>query len=576
MVYKVFGALMLVLLGAVLGVFLGPNLGGSQVTPPVQDPVSWYQVDELFVETREAAQQPGQTEPASSSIVNKTLDIKATAARLVAMDTQFKQFASAYPVAVRASEPQLRQLIETLLNMEANPDSIGIARIFYVSYINRNPLAAVTHFWDTVDPESTQHRRVMFNIYHEWAWMDMPATLDHIVNVAPEKTREDIIRFLVSDDHFTTNNDLLTLAQDYSQRTRTALLLSASGRESFGQAFERFVSMEGDVQVRRQGLYSVVRRWAAQDPAGALQRVQQMSGSSQKTSLINSVIGIWAKTDVEQALNVALNLSEPGDHALRVLGTLARTQGIKALEMANLYRDKLDTSATSHIMQSWAMEDPRGAAAYLEEKGDKRLLKDSKQIVWHYTTAHPEEAYQWAERMGLLNDSNVASNMGNALVQADLAKAEQLFSTMPANAFRTGLFGHIVRQRSKQDIGQTYNWLMENKAEGGYDNALNNLMYEWTRRDPEKAAEMVLAMDENPNKLNHIYAAANNWYDKSPDSALNWVYSLPRGALRDGAIANLAQKVARFDANEAAYIAGEIDDELILERVMNQIRAKGQ
>lgn len=569
-------ALVVVMVGSGfgLGLMVGPSSTAEQALAGEQDLISWYQNDNLFAQTADLQSNIDNSKSNDKITDKQQLTIKATIDKIVAMDTQFKQLAAAYPVALQASQPQLQQLIEALMLMESNTASIGIARVFYVRYVNLNPSAAVAHFWQHVPQQSSQHRRVMFNIYHEWAWMDMPTALDNIANLPVERTPEDIITFLVRDDHFTTDKALLTLAQNYSERTRSAVLMAAAQRESFDQAFERFASMEGDVNVRRQGLYRVIRRWAKEDPAAALQRVQQMSNSSDKTSLTSAVIGIWAEQDVEQALNVALNLPERGDHALSMLGSLARKDGTKALELANLYRDKLDSSVKSHIMQSWAMADPRAAATYLEGKGEKVVRKDASQIVWHYTMRHPEEAYQWAERMGLLNDRNVASNMGNALVQADLSKAEALFTTLPDGESRSGLFSHIVRKRSKMDIAQTHSWLAEHKEEANYNDARNNLLYEWTRRDPQEAAEVILSLDDNPNKTSHVHSIASNWYDKSPDIALNWVFNLPQGILRDSTIASLAQKVGRFDATEAAYIAAEIADESTLERVMKQLRAK--
>ncbi len=574
MTFKIVAILAWVGLGIVLGFTLSSTRSGVVDSHPHEDFISWNPAaNSLSIPTDviSISAENDKTSPASPTL-QVSMNIKAIVDNIVAMDSQFNQFAAAYPVALQATAAQLERLIETLLSMESNAASIGIARIFYVRYVNLNPQAAITHFWNTVPPQSSQHRRVMFNIYHEWAWMDMAAVLENVVNVAPQKTREDIIAFLVADDHFTKEADLLALAEGFSERTRSAVLMAAAQRETFEQAFERFATMEGDHDIRRQGLYRIVRRWAAQDPNAALQSVQQMNASAQRNNLITAVIDIWADSDVEQALNVALNLPQGGDHALSVLGGLARKDGLRALELASLYRGKLDSSVKSHIMQSWAMADPRGVAFYLESKGGKGIQQDASQIVWHYTMRYPQEAYQWAQRMGLLNDRNVASNMGNALVQADLNKAETLFTTLPEGESRKGLFANIVRKRSKMDIAQTHSWLAQYQDEAGYKEARNNLLYEWTRRDPQQAAGVILSLDDNPNKTNHIHSIASNWYDKAPQSALSWVSNLSSSSLRDSTLANLAQKVGRFDVTEASYIADEIVDQRIRELVIEQIK----
>lgn len=573
MVKKIIGSLSLVAVGVLLGVSFT-----AQNSSPVGTAGSESQIAEVPTEQSGdewsiwPSSTPADNPNVSSPQVDSEMDIKATIEAVVAQDTQFKQFAAAYPVALRASEKQLGQLIDALMAMESNPASIGIARIFYVRYINLNPEDATSHFWRTVPEESTQHRRVMFNIYHEWAWVDMPAALDDIVTNVLEKNRENLISFLLSDDHFTTNDDLLTLAQNYSPRTRSAALLAAAQRESHEKAFDRIVAMPRNAEARRHGLYRLVRRWARTDPQAALQKIQQMVNSGDRQSLISSVIGVWAESDAEQALVGALALGEGTHYAYAALSTLAKTDGVAALDMVEQYRDRLDATVKSQIMQSWASSDPRAAADYLEQKGTRQMGSEARQIAWHFTLQYPDEAYQWAERMGLLNDSNVASNMGNALVQADLGKAEQLFSELPPSASRDGLFTNIVRQRSKVDIAQTHKWLSQYKDEAKYAEAQNNLLYEWTRRDPQGSVEVVMNMDDNPHKSGHMSSIASTWYDRSPDNALSWLFGLPEGKMRDTTIASLARKVGRSDAEEAAFIAAEISNEQVQQALLRQFQ----
>lgn len=516
-----------------------------------------------------------QNDTQSQSVTVDVLDVKSTIAAIVAQPTQFKQFAAAYPVAIRADAGQLEQLIETLLAMEkSEPDSIGIARVFYIRYINLDPDAAVSHFWANMPDTSPQYGRVMLNIYHEWGWIDMPAALAHVTESVLEKHRETIITFLLRDDHFTTNNDLLELAANFSEITRAEAMLAGSRGQSNESAFEQLINMPRNSDARRHGLFRLIRRWAGEDPQGALARLKLLNHSADKHNLITNVISIWAQQDAELALQAAINIGGSNNYAYAALSTLAKTDGIRALELTNQYHDKLDPTIVSQVMQTWASSDPKSAAAYIEQQGGGQMVKSARQIAWHYTLQHPDDAYRWAERVGLLEDGNLASHMGNALVQSDLNKAEDIFAQLPPSASRDGLFTSIVRQRSKIDIAQTYKWLTDFSDEPKFMEARNNLLYEWSRRDPQASSEVILAMENNPNRSGHLSSVATNWYDRSPEQALRWLYALPIGNLRDRTIASLAHKVGRSDAEEAANIAAEISDEQFRQNLFDQLNSQ--
>ena len=296
----------------------------------------------------------------------KAMDIQATVMAIVGQKTQFLQFAAAYPVALRATEAELARIIETLMAMESNPDSIGIARIFYVRFVNLNPQAAADHFWATVPESSTQYRRVMLNVYHEWAWIDMQGALDDIVSAAPLIFQERLLIYLLSDDHYNTNEALLALAERFSDRTRTAALLAGLDQEDNEQAFERLLAMQGNHDARRQGLFRLVRRWAEQDPQGALQRLRMMDSSADKDNLISNVISTWAQTEPEMALQAALSIESGSNFAFAALSTLARKDGLRAMNLVNQYKE---------TARCYSQESDHAVLGFLRPPGSSQLYR---------------------------------------------------------------------------------------------------------------------------------------------------------------------------------------------------------
>lgn len=570
---KWFGYSLLVAGSTSFGYLLGSNMEQSQKTQPDVATNESYTTQSDAEHWITLAEAPKNN--TTKTVEKAALDVNSTIDAIIAQSSQFKQFAATYPVAMRATGPQLESLIERLLQLEASvPASIGIARIFYVRYINLNPQAAAEHFWANMPSTSSQYRRVMFNLYHEWAWLDMPATLANVTENVIEEHREEIITFLLRDDHFTQDSALAELAANYSEHTRAEAMLARVSRQSNEAAFEQLISMPRNSEARRSGLFRLIRRWATEDPQGALARLKSLGQSADRHNLIANVIGIWAQTDPEQALLAALNIADGNNYAYSALSVLAKNDGVRALELTKQYQDRLEHSVMSQVMQTWASSDPQGAAAYIEQLGGNQVVKNARQIAWHYALQYPEEAYRWAERVGLLEDSNLASNMGNALVQNDLNKAQEIYALLPPSASRDGLFANIVRQRSKIDIAQTYKWLSDYTDEPKYSEVRNNLLYEWSRRDPQASAEVIMSIEDNPNRSAHLSSVANNWYDRAPEQALRWLYGLPTGVTRDRTIASLAHKIGRSDVDEALRIAAEISDEQFRQNLYQQLNSQ--
>lgn len=557
MIKQVIVALLMLAIGIVVGQWgmVGHSLSSSQSADSAI-------VDKHNDDAREDKQDLFNDNHRRATLQQKVakvpLNIRKAIEGVVNQKTQFEQYAAAYPLALDANQKQITQMIDTLMSMEAEPRSKGLVGVFYNRFIDLNPANATAYFWQSMPTDSAQYRRVLFGMYHEWAWNDMAKALDDIVTNAPEKERENLIAYLLRDEHFNNNAILLAVAQDYSERTRAAALLASAQNGNYSSAFERILSLPNSSESRRSSLYRLVNNWAKEEPAAALARIEQMTPNSLQQSLLSSVISVWAEKAPEQALLAALNLNQGGNLGYSALSSLARTDGAKAMALAEQYADRLDNTINTQVMQTWASNNAQAAANYLELKGGHALKNGARQIAWHYTMQYPDEAYEWAERVGLLDNNNVASNMGNALAQTDISKAETLFEQLPASAARNGLFTNIVRQRSKLDIESTYKWLLQYKDEPKFADAQNNLIFEWSRKNPQRVIEIAQGIEPGKNRQNFVLSAVGNWYDKSPDSAINWIFENESGLARDKIIANLAQRVSHNNAQEALDLANQI------------------
>ena len=192
--------------------------------------------------------------------------------------------------------------------------------------------------------------------------------------------------------------------------------------------------------------------------------------------------------------------------------------------------------------------------------------------MYGYSRKYPEEAFLWAQRMGLFEDAEVARLTGDALVRSDLKKAQSLFEQMEPGKNRAGLLSNIVGQLSREDINQAQQWLAEHEGEPGYADAQRKLYYQWSRTDPQAAAEQALDLDDAGQKNSNISSVVSIWYQQSPEQALKWAYDLPQGITRDQLLRRVALSASRSDIQKAREIAAQISDDTYRETILARFK----
>jgi hypothetical protein len=139
---------------------------------------------------------------------------------------------------------------------------------------------------------------------------------------------------------------------------------------------------------------------------------------------------------------------------------------------------------------------------------------------------------------------------------------------------RDDLFGQIVDQLSRDDIDQARRWLAEHEGESGYALAQSKLYFQWSRTDPQAAAEQALSLNDEGQHNGNISTAVNGWYQQSPEQALRWVYDLPQSGTRDYVLGSVATSISRRDVQKAREIAASISDDTYRETILARFKGK--
>ncbi|MFT4924500.1 MAG: hypothetical protein ACI8WB_000578 [Phenylobacterium sp.] len=256
--YKIAAAMAFMVFGTLLGYWLNsPPSSTPSSTPSSSSFSSPGLVQSSPKQANEASSTAQRRQnSASAQVVNTDvtdglgLDTgeEVTITNLIAIPHQFEQLAAAHEVALTATQQQVGSLINILLNDESNPDRYALLEVFYLRYLSLNPVAAMTHFQQSLltsreGSSPTMARRVLLGMYHHWAEIDMKGTLDYLISQQPAASRESIFGLLLADEHFADDALLLAQANDYSNVTRGMAIRANLRHDSREQAFDHILAM---------------------------------------------------------------------------------------------------------------------------------------------------------------------------------------------------------------------------------------------------------------------------------------------------------------------------------------------
>ena len=293
----------------------------------------------------------------------------------------------------------------------------------------------------------------------------------------------------------------------------------------------------------------------------------------------------------------------------KLLGNLAGNDPRTALDLftkhASVCRKDMDNGVVSTALGAWAKEDPVAAAAWIKENAGEfpeALSAQSLQNVF-YTTAQkdPRLAFTLLATLGL-NYSNTHSALHTIVTSA--ATDEQRNITLAAlREFRDANQGDKeVRQAAEQMVGyfswgfkqdvfktatewiasanlssneldsfcgsltrnyrgdesaQWIEWMGATFPPGKGDRCIMAMISRWTERDYEAAGKWLDSAPEGPVKNAAISGYALTVFKHDPETAMQWIMTLPPGNDRDHTLKTIHLNWPKGDSEGAASFAKE-------------------
>ncbi|MBP7950596.1 MAG: hypothetical protein KA004_13165 [Verrucomicrobiales bacterium] len=220
----------------------------------------------------------------------------------------------------------------------------------------------------------------------------------------------------------------------------------------------------------------------------------------------------------------------------------------------------LRNRALRDLFEKWGEADGEGALAKLRTIQEPLLRFELREATLrHWAMADPEAAwiYALANKAGELPDNRMQTVLAG-LARGDIQVALRFFENHSAKGDLKNYFDGAVYafdklyQRGGHD--QLVGWVEGLPASKMRDGALNRVVDQWARYDPEKAKawmeKMLVSNKENtgPARLE----LAESWARVNPNKALEWVNGLPV-AERNGEYYNaIYRRWLDYDQNGAA------------------------
>lgn len=477
-------------------------------------------------------------------------------AQIRKLPTEFMQYYESYHLALNSSQIQLQSLIIESLSLEHENERYGLAGIFINRYVILNPQKAMSFFYSLFDIKD-QEVRLLYGMYHEWAWMDMTSALTHLNSIASSDLKEKIVMYLMRTSYFPEKEKLHLMAESLSPEHKNVLIWQQAFKNGAESAFMTFLALPKSESKRSQWLSAAVRKWSKVDPEAAFSQVQKIQSQNLRQMLCAIALTQWINQEPETALLAAMEQDKNGGDLYRsALSELAVVNAQKALALINKYRDHLPQNVTEMVLAQWSHVQPEQAADYVMLNHSDMSMREIQNVATSYVRDSPVNAYLWATEIGL--SDQVLQAMDINLVNTNLNVAEQKLKSLDSGKRRNNLLRSIAGEKGRSYPEQALSWLDNYKAEGGFNSAKNEIYTTWMYNAPSQAAKSIVQSKENVKYINRL---VNIWYRQKPQKAQQWALDLDDNDLRDNALDQLIKSVMKSDKEKAMLLVMELSND---------------
>lgn len=354
---------------------------------------------------------------------------------------------------------------------------------------------------------------------------------------------------------------------------------------------------------------AISNRWAALDPDGAWNAVIQLKDKNLSRSMMMTVIGSIAQSDLGKARRLLAEIKDPQMKQSALYGLINQAASEDPEEAFRLLASEpVGHRGYGHyqsLFQKWAKDDPETAIAKLSEiKGTSNRQQALQGIAAALVTSDPQRALAlaneqppgegrngllasicstwfssdsdaavaWIQSLPATERSKVLENGSWQMIQQNPAKAAELFATLPLNTRTAHNFSNLASTWAQQDLAAARAWAESLPPGSARAQALNGIIGTVAQSDPVKAAGILGDTVINNQNYSQVATIAGEWIKTDQKAALAWLDGLDlRGNTRQNVHSQFMSQWVREDAPAAGRYALGIQDEKVRQQAISSL-----
>lgn len=505
----------------------------------------------------------GQSSPdsATAPIIEQTANPTHTTLSTLLQTTDLNQHLSiAYQLSENADQEQLMALLDSLKEQQTDSNLTVAARVFLLRLSAFSSQAAVEKYQQLYDTPSKAQQDLVYMLYHQYGMADFEGALNSIPGLALKNMQRNLFFYLLQDKHFRDSPKLIAAAKAFSPELN--LYVNQITSESAQQWFEQLLTMDLKAPHSRGQIHAALRRWVSEDPQQAFAYLTELQKENpQADRWLKDLLGIWAETAPEDALNTLIANGSDMALATTMLSKLAYRSPAKALQLFEQYKTQLDSNVQEQIYQSWLRQKPAEALDYIRQLDEQQQvsLLNNDQILHAFAKKDPQTTFKLAQKWGMFKKPALERTLTEALAEIPFEQSSQFWQELEPSREKDLLFAQLTRSLAKQDIAAAQKWLLDHgETSARVPMATSYFLYELSQKSPQQAADYALSIEDEKARSQAASSAASYWYNKDPDGAIKWATGLSSGRMKDTVLTILIYQVNRHDKASAKKLASAI------------------
>ena len=396
-------------------------------------------------------------------------------------------------------------------------------------------------------PPGPHHESILHRIAYSWAERDPAQALAAIGELTQPDMRHSMQRQIMAS---------WVMADRYAARAWMEAQLPSKERTAMASGFAAGLAQGAPWEAldfaltlaaseRREAAHAVFGAWAQQDPRAAAEALATLDDAAIAKQSTAVVMHAWAQADPYAAfewMSTQETVAQDGSLYAVPLSAIAEREPAQALEWA-LELSKGRSQAVASVLHTWARNDPRAAAAWLQQSSVQVDPFVVSSIARQYAELDVEEAWDWLQAQPKTQQRAALHTMVPEIVQGAESLAE---------------VGRIVERIDDADIR---------------NEAIRVAASEWMRQDPKEAIRWVGRIAQGENLASMQRDIFRTWAEIDRDEAAAHARRLRKPAERDAAysVLALAGLYQHHDADSARSMYDRIRSKAVRQEVAQSL-----